>query len=81
LSGRPGAATTTEPDAMRTMLQRAARERGRVRLVYGSVPYVVTVLSVDGDLVTGTSEERGPLRFRLGRVTEVSELPSSRPLF
>lgn len=70
-----------DPDALRSLLERAARERGRVRLVYGSVPYVVTVLAVDGDLVTGASEERGPLRFRLERITEASPLPSSRPLF
>lgn len=66
---------------MRALLERAARRRGRVRLVYGSVPYVVTVLAVDGDLVTGSSPERGPLRFRLQRVTEVTELPSDQPLF
>jgi len=71
----------TDPDAMRAVLERAARERGRVRLVYGSVPYVVTVLAVDGGLVTGAGDGRPPLRFRLERVTEVSELPSSRPLF
>ncbi|MEJ2291805.1 MAG: hypothetical protein P8Y05_08820 [Deinococcales bacterium] len=63
------------------LFQRAARRRGRVRLLYGSVPFIVEVLAFDGHLVTGASEDRGVLRFRLERVTEAQELPSSDPLF
>lgn len=71
----------SDRDAIRALLERAAQERRRVRLVYGSVPYVLTVLSVDGDVITGASDERGSFRFRLDRVTAVEELPSSRPMF
>jgi len=68
-------------DGLRIVLENAARQRGRVRLIYGSVPYVVTVLSVTGGLVTGASDERGLLRFRLERITHAEALPSDRPLF
>jgi hypothetical protein len=68
-------------EALSALLARAAGRRGRVRLVYGSVPYVVEVLSFDGRLVTGADPQRGTLRFRLERVSEVTELPSSDPLF
>lgn len=67
--------------ALQSLLERAAGRRGRVRLVYGSVPYIVTVLSVAAGLVTGASEERGLLRFRLERITHAEALPSDQPLF
>jgi len=67
--------------ALTMLLERAAGRRGRVRLVYGSVPYLVEVLAFDGNLVTGASDERGVLRFRLELVREATELPSSDPLF
>ncbi len=63
------------------LFQRAARRRGRVRLLYGAVPFVIEVLDFDGHLITGASEERGVLRFRLERIAEALELPSSDPLF
>ena len=63
------------------LLERAARRRGRVRLLYGAAPYVVEVLAFDGALVTGACEGRGVLRFRLDAITEAQELPSSDPLF
>jgi len=67
--------------ALSALLERAAGRRGRVRLVYGSVPYLVEVLDFDGELITGASDERGVLRFRLELVREATELPSSDPLF
>lgn len=72
---------SAEPEALTTLFERAARRRGRVRLLYGSAAYVIEVLGFEGDMVTGASEDRGVLRFRLGRVTEAVELPSSDPLF
>jgi len=71
----------SDVETMRAALERASRHRGRVRLRYGSVPYVLEVTAVDGDLITGVSREQGALRFRLERVTEVVELPSDAPLF
>ncbi len=76
-----GAPSVDERVALSALLRRAASRRGRVRLVYGSVPYLVEVLAFDGKLVTGASEERGVLRFRLELVREATELPSSDPLF
>jgi hypothetical protein len=77
-----GAAPSAERrEALSALLERAAGRRGRVRLVYGSVPYVVEVLAFDGQRITGADQERGLLRFRLERVTEATELPSSDPLF
>ncbi len=68
-------------EALSTLFERAAGRRGRVRLVYGSVPYVVEVLAFDGQLITGADPQRGALRFRLARVSEATELPTSDPLF
>lgn len=68
-------------DRTAALLERAARRRGRVRLLYGSAPYVLEVLAFDGELVTGACEGRGVLRFRLSEVALVHELPSSDPLF
>ncbi len=76
-----GAPSVEDRAALSAVLQRAAGRRGRVRLVYGSVPYLVEVLAFDGKLVTGASKERGVLRFRLELVREATELPSSDPLF
>jgi hypothetical protein len=76
-----GAPTVDERAALQDLLARAARRRGRVRLVYGSMPYLVDVLAFDGELVTGASEGRGVLRFRMALIREAAELPSSDPLF
>lgn len=67
--------------ALQATLERAARHRGRVRLLYGDMPYLLDVLAFDGKLVTGVSEGRGVLRFRLELIREAAELPSSDPLF
>ena len=75
------APTVDERAALQALLERAARRRGRVRLVYGSMPYLVDVLAFDGKLVTGASEGHGVLRFRLELIREADELPSSDPLF
>lgn len=70
----------SQPD-LAALFRRAAGRRGRVRMLYGAVPFVIEVLAFDGHLITGASEERGVLRFRLERVTQARELPSSDPLF
>ena len=67
--------------ARQELFTRAARRRGRVRLLYGAAPYVVEVLAFDGALVTAACEGRGVLRFRLDAITEAEELLSSDPLF
>lgn len=71
----------TDPREIARLLERAARRRGTVRLVYGAAPYVVEVLSFDGYLVTGAAGGAEVLRFRLERVTDATEVPSSDPLF